>query len=251
MRKMILFLSALLLAATASVAFAANCDAMNGAWRRANSPESAARPHRIDLAKNIYSGDRESFKISCVGNNLLKFGDDITRQYTLSADGMTAKVVYKSLSSGFTTSDFDMVRISENTIQKTKFMTYSSADGCTFNLTEDTKFVSITFKDARCENGYIDGIVAVKVRFTTDESINLVGLMIHGVFDGTVSKLILKKDGGTSDILGSLDMIGGCNRSDLGVCTPIDLSQYKIDDPQVLGASANPKGVKPKGKKKK
>lgn len=125
MRKMILFLSALLLAATASVAFAANCDAMNGAWKASKLPRYND-PDVIDVAKGLYSpaNDRgganvSPFSYKCIGENLFQFDGSMTRQYTLSADGVRAKSVFKNLNSGFTMVEDDMVKVANSSANST------------------------------------------------------------------------------------------------------------------------------------
>lgn len=268
MRKMILFLSALLLAATASVAFAANCDAMNGAWKASKLPRYNA-PDVIDVAKGLYSpaNDRgganvSPFSYKCIGENLFQFDGSMTRQYTLSADGMRAKSVFKNTNSGFTMVEDDMVKITadysykEPPKTKKKFAIYSK-QGCYFKLLESNSDTldNITLNDAKCVNDSINGTVTVKMNRTAGllEWTKFNGSMINGVFDGPATRQF--KFVGRSDYSPDpIEFKGGCiDIEEIEVCEPIDLSQYKIDDPQVLGASASPNAgkAKVKGKKKK
>lgn len=262
MRKMILFLSALLLATTASVAFAANCDAMNGAWRASKLPPYNA-PDVIDVAKGLYSpaNDRGGAEVSpfpykCIGENLFLFDGSMTRQYTLSADRMRAKSVFKNPNSGFTMVEDDMVKITE--VYKKpikKFVTYSK-NGCSFKLLETNVLDNIILEDAECVDGYINGTVTVKlIESNGAEWEKIRGLMINGVLNGPATQQFKFKWNSAGSSPNSIEINGGCIYLD--ACEPIDLSKYKntytakADDPQVFGRSASPKGNKPKGKKKK
>ncbi|NOS75509.1 MAG: hypothetical protein HOP36_13465 [Methyloglobulus sp.] len=264
MRKMILFFSALLLAATASFAFAANCDAMNGAWKASKLPRYNA-PDVIDVAKGLYSpaNDRgganvSPFSYKCIGENLFQFDGSMTRQYTLSADGMRAKSVFKNPNSGFTMVEDDMVKITadysykEPPKTKKKFAIYSK-QGCYFKLLESNSDTldNITLEDAKCVNDSINGTVTVKMNSTVGGSLEWIkfnGFMINGVFDGPATRQF-KFVGSSGDSPKPIEFKGGCVY--IEECDPIDLSQYKIDDPLAFGVSASPRVVKAKAKKKK
>lgn len=245
-------------------AFAANCDALNGIWKIVKQ----SKVIYIDVTKGVYIEEGVPSKVSCAANNQLQFGGDITRQYTFSSDGKRAKVIYKSLTSNFTTDDSDIEKATLDSFENSNFTTYTSPDGCKFKLanlmTKYEKFESIKLENARCNNGYIDGLVAL-IFHTDDYNFQVLGTMVHGILDGTYSKASINKKTGYKSSSSSTEIVGGCQYLDS--CRPIDLSQYKIassdknnnsitanelpDDPLVFGASASPRTAKAKGKKKK